>query len=136
MSSPSPSATEIMNELITELGSSAGPCERVIDIFRGPITGTGTADSVEARPIHDKAQRAIAELRKSWGPTADPHWVADLLPDRDGSNDASEFDGLFALFRHVGIWGYVRLRGLTEETRKNTQLRLIFGVVRAKTPDI
>jgi hypothetical protein len=125
-----------MDELIAELGSGAGPCERVIDIFRSPVTGTGTADSIEARPIHDKTQRAIAELRSSWGPTADPHWVADLLPDRDDSKDASEFDGLFALFRRVGVWGYVRLRGLTKETRENVQLRLILGVLRAKTPDI
>jgi hypothetical protein len=125
-----------MDELIAELGSSAGPCERVIDIFRGTISGTGTADSVESRSIHEKADQAIAELRKSWGPTADPHWVADILPDREESKCASEFDGLFALFRRVGIWGYVRIRALTEETRENAQLRLILGVVRAKTPDI
>ena len=136
MSSPPISATETMEELIAKLGSNAGPCERLIDIFRGPISGTGTADSVETHPIHDKAQQAIAELRKSWGPTADPHWVADLLPDRDEARHAIEFDGLFALFRRAGIWGYVRVRGLSEETRENRQLRLILGVVRAKTPDI
>ena len=136
MSLPNPNVTETMDELIAELGSSDGPCERVIDVFHGPVSGTGTADSAEARPIHDKAERAIAELRMSWGPTADPHWVADLLPDRNESKHATEFDGLFALFRRVGVWGYVRLRALTEETRENARLRLILGVVRAKIPDI
>ena len=125
-----------MAELIAELGSGAGPCERVIDTFRGPITGSGIADSVETLPIHDRAQRVIAELRKSWGPTADPHWVADLLPDRDESKHASKIDGLFALFRGAGIWGYVRLRGPTEATRERAQLRLILGVVRATTSKI
>ncbi len=119
-----------------QLGASAGPCERVIDVFRGPISGTGTGDSPEARPIHCRADRAIGELRTSWGPTADPNWVADLLPDRCEKEDSTEFDALFALFRRTGIWGYVRLRALTAETTHNAQLRLIFGVVRARESDI
>ena len=125
-----------MDELVRQLGASAGPCERVIDVFRGRISGTGTGDSPEARPIHQRADRAIDELRTVWGPTADPQWVADLLPDRREDDDSTEFDALFALFRRPGIWGYVRVRALTAETTHNAQLRLIFGVVRAKASDI
>ena len=136
MSSPSGSATAAMDELVRQLGAGAGPCERVIEVFRGPISGTGTGDSPEARPIHQRAVRAIDELRTSWGPTADPDWVADLLPDRREHNDSTEFDALFALFRRPGIWGYVRVRALTAETAHNTQLILIYGVVRANESDI
>ena len=136
MSAPFVSATAAMDELVCQLGANACPCERVIDAFRGPISGTGTADSPETRPIHSQADRAIEELRISWGPTTDPQWVADLLPDRREKEDSTEFDCLFALFRRTGVWAYVRLRALNAETTHNAQLRLIFGVVRAKESDI
>jgi hypothetical protein len=125
------STTEIIDELVADLATSpTGRCERVIDEFSGRITiGTGTGDSADARPIHDRADAMIEELRKSWGPTADPHWVDKLLADRE--SDGIEHDCLFALFRRKGVWGYVRMRALEEETLENARLRLILGVVKA-----
>ena len=119
-----------MKELVGELAKlQRGPCERVIEEFSGAITiGTGTGDSPQTVPIHDRADAAIQELRMSWGPSADPHWVDKLVPGRE--SDGVEYDCLFALFHREGIWGYVRMRALEEETLKNTRLRLILGVVR------
>src|SRR5262245_16315625 len=109
-------ACKIMDELIAELATVPnGCCERVIDEFPGGIkSGTGTGDSLETKPIRENADAVIRELRKAWGPTADPHWVDRLVPGRD--SDGTEYDCLFALFHRQGVWGYVRMRALEEET--------------------
>jgi hypothetical protein len=51
----------------------------------------------------------------------------------DAKSDGIEYDCLFALFHRKGVWGYVRMRALEEETLQNARLRLILGVV--KDPD-
>ena len=79
------SASEIMDELVTELATHPNrPCERVMDEFSGGIKiGTGSGDSPETKPIHDRADAVIEELREAWGPTSDPHWVDKLVPGRE-----------------------------------------------------
>lgn len=81
-----PYATRVMDELLVELGSGSGPCERVIDEYRGNIE-SGIIQSSTIYPalntrIHERADAAIQELRKTWGPTADPHWVDGIVPGR------------------------------------------------------
>lgn len=126
-------ATQIMDELIAELAvNPVGPCERVIDEFSGLIQiQEGWGHTPETAPLHEKAHAAINELRKSWGNTADPHWVDNVIRNR-------ELDCLFALFHRkviwhrAGVWGYVRLQEL-EPDLENGKLRLILGVVRDST---
>jgi hypothetical protein len=98
-------ASQILEEMVAELTKvPGGPRERVIDEFSGAIKiGTGTGDSPQTRPIHDRADSVIQELRKSWGPTVDPHWVDKLVPGRE--SDGIEYDCLFALFHRKGEWG-------------------------------
>src|SRR5262245_36485417 len=96
MAHPRPS--DIMEELVADLATIPnGPSERLIYEIYGAITlGTGTGDSPQTAFIHDRANAAIQELRQSWGPTADPHWVDELVPGRE--SDGIEYDCLFALF--------------------------------------
>ena len=121
---PHPSATQVLDELIMELASGSGPRERVIEEYVGSIeTGTGLPEP--NRRIHERADVTVQELRKTWGPTSDPHW-----PGRGSQRDASEFDCFFALFRRDGFWGYVRMRAPETDTPERAYLRLVLGVVR------
>jgi len=126
-----------MDELLTELGSDFGPRERVIEEYVGSVESgiiqSGTIYPALNVPIHETADAAIQELRKTWGPTADPHWVDGIVPGRGQQQDQTEFDCLFALFRRAGVWGYVRLRAPETDTPQNAYLRLVFGVVRDTT---
>src|SRR5438045_2504547 len=105
------SASEVMEELIAELAkSSKKNCERVVEVFSGGIkSGTGTGDSPETTPIHARAETLIEELRRAWGPTADPNRADDVIPGRHTRASEQEEDCLFALFRRPGVWGYVRM---------------------------
>jgi hypothetical protein len=129
---PDLSATQVLDELITELGSGTGPRERVIDEYVGSIL-TGTGRPEPNRVIHERADAAVQELRKTWGPTADSHWVDDIVPGRGSQTDALEFDCFFALFHRNGFWGYVRMRMPETDTPERAYLRLILGVVRDTT---
>jgi hypothetical protein len=80
--------------------------------------------------IHERANAAVQELRKSWGPTADPHWVHFTLPGRGDLSDDGEYDCYFALFRRRDFWGYVRIRAPRTYAPETAYLRLIFGVMR------
>ncbi len=122
---PSPSATQVMDELITELGSGSGPCERVVQEYLGSIVHPAPDGG-----IHNRADAAVHELRKTWGPTADPHWVDDILPGRGQQPNEPEFDCYFALFHRHGVWGYVRVRVPETATPESAYKRLIFGVIR------
>ncbi|HKP36509.1 MAG TPA: hypothetical protein VJT71_06595 [Pyrinomonadaceae bacterium] len=117
-----------MDQLIGELGSGAGPHECVVQEYFGSIVHPAPDDG-----IHDRANAAVHELRNSWGPTADPHWVNDVLPGRGQQPNESEYDGYFALFRRAGFWGYVRVRVPETDTPENAYLRLVFGVLRDTT---
>ena len=118
-----------MDELLTELTSSSGHCERVVEEYVGSIE-TGTGHAAPSRAIHDRADAAVQELRRTWAPTADPHWVDGILPGRGKQPDESEFDFYFALFRRGAFWGYVRMRAPETDTPERAYLRLIFGVIR------
>ncbi len=120
---------------MAELAKTSGPvCERVIEEFSGGIKfGTGTADSPETRPIHMRADKAVEELRSTWGPTADPSWAEGDIPGRRYDERDSEEDCFFALFRRPGVWGYVRMRALRHETPETACLKLILGVAKAST---
>ena len=126
-----------MDELLAELGSGSGPCERVIDEYFGNIESEAIQSSTIFpaldTPIHQRADAAIQELRETWGPTADPHWVKAVVPGRGQQQDGTEFDCLFALFRRAGVWGYVRVRAPDTDTPQRAYLRLVFGVVRGPT---
>jgi hypothetical protein len=125
-----------MEELAAELAAGErAACERVIEEFSGGVKiGTGTGDSPETRPIHDRADAVIAELRKCWGPTADPSLADDVVPDRgEYPSPGPEEDCLFALFRRPGLWGYIRMRASTNETPETGYLKLVLGVARATT---
>ena len=125
---PHTSATLVLDELLTEIGSASGPRERVIEEYVGSIkTGTGHLEPIRA--IHERADAAVQELRKSWGPAADPHWVDGILPGRGEQPDGSEFDCFFALFRRDGFWGYIRIRAPETDAPDKAYLRLILGVV-------
>jgi hypothetical protein len=126
-------ASQIMDELVAELAAgSQSVCERVIEEFSGGLkTGTGTGDSAETRPINDRADAAIAELRKCWGPAADPSMADGVVPGRgEYPSPGPEVDCLFALFRRPGLWGYVRMRALADETPETAYLKLVLGVTR------
>jgi hypothetical protein len=126
-------ASQIMEELATELAASSQSfCERVIEEFSGGIkTGTGTGNSPETRPISARADAVIAELRKFWGPTAEPSMADGVVPGRgEYPSPGPEEDCLFALFRRPGFWGYVRMRALADETPETAYLKLVLGVAR------
>ncbi len=127
------SATQILDELIAELGDGSGPRERLVDEYVGNI-GQEHAGSIAYplpnRAIHELAGAAVRELRTSWGPTADPHWVDGILPGRRSQSDGREFDCYFALFRRGAFWGYVRIRAPETATPEAAYLRLFFGVIR------
>jgi hypothetical protein len=126
-----------MDELIAELADGSGPRERVVQEYHGNIAQERSSGDIVYPvfgDIHDEAEDAVQELRETWGPTADPRWVDDILPDRGQHPNESEFDCYFALFHRPGIWGYIRMRAPETETPENGYLRLIFGVVR-KRPD-
>ena len=127
-----PFATQVMNELLSELGNSVGPRERVIEEYIGSIE-TGCSYPQPSRAIHEKADAAVQELRATWGPTADPHWVDEILANRGSQHQPAEFDCFFALFRRSGVWGYVRIRAPETDTPERAYLRLILGVVRDPT---
>jgi hypothetical protein len=132
---PHTSATQIMDELITELADGSGPCERVVQEYFGSIVQEYSGSTVYPAlfgDIHDRAEEAVQELRQTWGPTADPHWVDSILPDRGQHPNELEFDCYFALFQRAGIWGYVRMRAPETDTPETGYLRLIFGVVRGR----
>ena len=128
-----PSATQILDELIAELADGPGPHERLVDEYVGNIAQDHEGSIVYPLPnraIHERADAAVRELRKSWGPTADPHWVDGTLPGHGVQSDGREFDCYFALFRRGGFWGYVRIRAPETDTPESAYLRLIFGVIR------
>jgi hypothetical protein len=131
---PQVSATQVMDELIAELGQAPGPCERVIDVFRGNLESdtinASTVYPVLDTQIHEKADAAVQELRRTWGLTADPSWVKNIVPGREQQTGETEFDTYFALFRREGFWSYVRIRAPETDTPDKAYLRLIFGVVR------
>jgi len=120
-----PSATQVLDELIKELAGTRGPRERVIDEYCGSIVHPAPEGG-----IHDKAEAAVQELRRTWGPTADPHWVEDIVTGCGQQSGELEFDGYFALFHRDGFWSYVRVRVPETETPENAYKRLVFGVVR------
>ena len=126
---PHSSATKVMDELITEIADGSGPRERVIEEYVGSIE-TGTGRPAPNKVIHERADAAVQELRKTWGPTADPCWVDELLPGRGKRQDGLEFDCFFALFHRDGFWGYVRMRASETDAPESAYLRLILGVVK------
>jgi hypothetical protein len=135
---PHISATQVLDELIAEMGEGSGPCERVVDEYFGSIAQERSGSVVYPAlfgDLHDRAEEAVHELRRTWGPTADPHWVDSILPGRGRQPDEVEFDCYFALFKRKGVWGYVRMRAPETDTPENGYLRLILGVVRDKQPD-
>lgn len=117
-----------MDELIAELAGASGPRERVVQEYFGSIEHPAPDDG-----IHERADAAVQELRRTWGPTAEPHWVQDILPGRGAQSNKSEYDGYFALFHREGFWGYVRVRVPETDTPENAYKRLVFGVVRDKS---
>jgi len=128
-----PSATQILDELIAELADGSGPHERVVDEFVGSIVQEHEGSMVYPVPhraIQERADAAVQELRKSWGPTADPHWVKGIVRGRGDRSDVWEFDCYFAIFRRDNFWGYVRIRAPETDTPETAYLRLIFGVAR------
>src|SRR5688572_25057900 len=129
---PHPSATQVMDELLTELTNGSGPRERVVEEYFGSLE-TGTGHPARNRAIRERADAAVQELRRTWGPTADPHWVDDILRGRSKRGDESEYDCFFALFHRAGFWGYVRMRAPETDTPENAYLRLVLGVVRDVT---
>ncbi len=122
---PHPSATQVMEELITELADGSGVRERVIQEHLGSIEHPAPDSG-----IHERADAAVQELRHTWSPTADPHWVDGIVPGRGQHQSDSEFDCYFALFRRLGFWGYVRVRVPETDTPQTAYKRLVFGVVR------
>ena len=114
-----------MDELIKELDTGSGPRERVVQEYFGSIEHPAPDGG-----IHERADAAVQELRRSWGPTADPHWVDGILPGRGEQTNESESDCYFALFHRDGFGGYVRVRAPETDTPENAYLRLVFGVVR------
>jgi len=118
-----------MEELLAEAGPDSGPHERVIEEYVGSIE-SGTGHPAPNRTIHERADAAVHELRKTWGPTADPHWVDAIVPGRGEQSEGPEFDCFFALFRRDGFWGYVRMRAPETDTPESAYLQLILGVVR------
>jgi hypothetical protein len=127
---PPQAATAIMAELVVELSTSSSSHERVIDEYHGQI-GQGVSQLPSGfRAIHDKTSSIIQELRGSWGPTADPHWVNGIIPGRPPDGMQKEFDCLFALFHRPGIWGYVRLRAPEDQCGDDAYLKLVLGVAR------
>ena len=125
---PHSSATQVMDELITELSDGSGVRERVIQEHVGSIEHPAPDGG-----IHERADAAAQELRRSWGPTADPHWVDGIVPGRGQQASESEFDGYFALFHRDGFWGYVRVRVPETDTPQRAYKRLVFGVARDTT---
>src|SRR6266478_4711170 len=126
---PQQPATRIMDELIAELSTTPGPCERVIDEYIDGIE-TGTTQPIPRTAIHEKAHAIIQELRESWGPTADPYWVNGIVPGRGVEREQTEFDCFFALFHRPGVWGYVRIRALETTAPEDGYLRLVLGVAK------
>jgi hypothetical protein len=121
---PSESAIEIMDELIEELATTSGPCERVIEEYTGSMV-VDLSNPAPRKNIHARADMIVEELRKSWGPTADPHWADDIIQDR-----GSEGEGVFALFHRKGVWGYVRFHFREAEIPDHGCLSLILGVAK------
>ena len=117
-----------MDELITELDDGSGVRERVIQEHVGSIVHPAPDGG-----IHERADAAVQELRRSWGPTADPNRADGIVPGRGKQASESEFDGYFALFRRDGFWGYVRVRVPETDTPKRAYKRLVFGIVRDTT---
>ena len=125
---PPQTATQIMAELIFELSASSVSRERVIDEYFGGIEPGGSQIHSGFRAIRDKADSIIQELRRSWGPTADPQWVNGIVPGRPTGDEQKEFDCLFALFHRPGFWGYVRLRSPEDEVSgSDGYLKLVLG---------
>src|SRR5258708_24092481 len=118
---PNPSATEVMEELIAELADASGPRESVVQQYFGSIEHPARDGG-----IHERADAAVQELRRTWGPTADPYWVQDILPGRGAQPNESEYDGYFALFHREGFWGYVRVRVPETDTPESAYKRLVF----------
>lgn len=114
-----------MDELIAELSNGSGVQERVIQEHAGSIE-----HSAPDGGIRERADAAVQELRRSWGPTVDPHWVDGIVPGRGPQANESEFDGYFALFRRAGFWSYVRVRVPDTDTPERAYKRLVFGVAR------
>lgn len=127
MSSASQTATEVLDQLIGELGDQSGPIERVVAEWRGADAAAATI-STEQGPVRETALKVIEELGDTWGPTGDPTWVDGLVPGRPDDYEKPEMDFMFALYRRPGIFSYVRLRG--ENNDKPGHMRLILGVIR------
>jgi len=129
---PSSSAAEILDELIAELGAGNGPVERVVQEYNGSFTPGDDPDG-KRRSLSDRTHQMMEELREAWGPTANPDWVEDVLPDSrdDDDSDTAEYDSMFALFHRSKIWAYVRVRRKPEnEEHTHGRLTLKLGVVR------
>jgi hypothetical protein len=129
-------ATAVLDELLAEIGGGSGPRERVIAVYGGKVAlHTGKAWSREA--VYARADAAAQELRKTWGPSANPNRVDDGILSGCGDQlDESEFDCFFALFHRDGFWGYVRLRRPEPDTTGNDYLRLILGVIKDSRDDV
>ena len=127
-----PSATQVMDELIAELGTASGPCERVIDEYSGNMV-CSLIPNAERKAFHVRMDAVVRELRATWGPTANPRWLDDLLPTREEMNSETEDSSLHALFHRPGIWGYVRIHKTDIDQDENAHLRLILGVLRDRT---
>jgi len=125
-----PSATQILDELIAQLGDGSGPRERLIQEHVGSIV-----HPARNAGIHQRADAAVQELRQTWGPTVDPSRVDGILPGRGNQPDQSEFDCYFALFRRSEFWGYVRIRAPETDTPEKAYLRLVLGVIRNRGDD-
>ena len=130
-----PDPTELMKELIEEIGATRGPCERVLAQWSG-AAAEEAAGAIQAGEIRDESVRIVDELRRSWGPTADPSWVDDLVPGRGSDKGHGDDDFMFALFQKSGFWGYVRLRGSDGIPGGVAHMRLIVGVVRAEPENL
>jgi len=124
-----PFATKVLDELVALIGDDLRLCERVIAEYGGKVE-LHAGQELFREAVCAKADAAVHELRKTWGPSANPRWVDGILPGRGDQADESEFDCFFALFHREGFWGYVRLRRPDPDTTEHDYLRLILGVIK------
>ncbi len=125
-----------MGELVSELSATCSLRERVIDEYFGKLQEDAAAAPLppEFWKIHDKADAFIQELRRSWGPAAEPNRANGIVPGRETTANKDDFDSLFALFHKPTVWGFVRLRTTPVKSGGDGFIKLVLGVARDATP--
>ena len=119
-------ATEVLEELIRQMGDGQGPIERIVGEWHGPEVEVAAASMEDGEPRRH-AMAVVDELGESWGATGDPTWVEGLLPE-PVKEDRPELDFMFALYHRPRIYAYARLRG--DDGDPPRSMRMILGVLR------